>query len=154
VLDGFGTFTATAVGSCYNDVHVVATHPALTPVDDAILSNWSCSVHEGFDIWPASFSVLAIAENAGEAYTAGDGTVGTPYILARGVTSLGCGDGTVLGAEECDDGNNVDGDGCDANCRVEACGNGVLQAGEQCDDGNLTPGDGCSEQCTFEPCTL
>jgi cysteine-rich repeat protein len=32
-----------------------------------------------------------------------------------------CGDGTVEPAfgEECDDGNRVSGDGCDANCRVE-----------------------------------
>ncbi len=32
-----------------------------------------------------------------------------------------CGDGTVQSVygEECDDGNRVSGDGCDANCRVE-----------------------------------
>ncbi|MFO0611232.1 MAG: hypothetical protein U0414_01495 [Polyangiaceae bacterium] len=31
----------------------------------------------------------------------------------------GCGDGVVVGTEECDDGANVDGDGCSANCAVE-----------------------------------
>lgn len=31
-----------------------------------------------------------------------------------------CGNGAVEGAEECDDGNNRDGDGCSASCRVEA----------------------------------
>ncbi len=30
-----------------------------------------------------------------------------------------CGDGVVDYGEECDDGNNVDGDGCDSNCQLE-----------------------------------
>ncbi len=84
VLSGFGSFTATGVG-CFNDAHLVATHPALNGLTDATLSNWSCSVHEAFDSWPVSFEVLAIAEGIGAAFTAPDGTVGTPYILARGV---------------------------------------------------------------------
>ncbi len=35
-----------------------------------------------------------------------------------------CGNGTLEGAcaEQCDDGNNVDGDGCDASCQLEPCG--------------------------------
>lgn len=84
LLSGFGSFTATGVG-CFNDAHIVATHPALTGLTDATLSNWSCSVHEAFDAWPVSFEVLAIAEGIGSVFTAPDGTVGTPYILARGV---------------------------------------------------------------------
>ena len=31
-----------------------------------------------------------------------------------------CGDGILDSGEECDDGNTVDGDGCDANCAMEA----------------------------------
>ncbi|MBI5309819.1 MAG: Ig-like domain-containing protein [Actinobacteria bacterium] len=84
LLSGFGTFTATGVG-CYNDAHIVATHPALVGLTDTTLSNWSCSVHEAFDSFPISFEVLAIAEDIGNTYTAPDGSVGTPYILARGV---------------------------------------------------------------------
>jgi len=62
-----------------------------------------------------------------------------------------CGDGTVDSGEACDDGNNVDGDGCSANCTVEAyCGDGTLDPGEQCDDGNSTNGDGCSALCANE----
>jgi lysophospholipase L1-like esterase len=85
MLDGLspGGFTVTGVG-CYNDAHIVATHPALAGLTDAELSNWSCSVHEAFDAWPPEFTVLAIAKDFGAAYTASDGTVGTPYILARG----------------------------------------------------------------------
>jgi len=62
-----------------------------------------------------------------------------------------CGDGTLDAGEACDDGNHVDGDGCSANCTVEAyCGDGTLDAGEQCDDGNNVNGDGCSALCAFE----
>lgn len=78
-----GGFTVTGA-SCYNTVHIVATHPALTGLTDSQLSNWSCSVHEAFDTWPADFTVLTIAKDFGAAYTASDGTIGTPYMLARG----------------------------------------------------------------------
>ncbi len=62
-----------------------------------------------------------------------------------------CGDGTLDAGEACDDGNNIDGDGCSANCTVEAfCGDGTLDPGEQCDDGNTVNGDGCSALCSNE----
>ena len=35
--------------------------------------------------------------------------------------------------EICDDGNNVNGDGCSTTCRLESCGNGQLDTGEECD---------------------
>jgi cysteine-rich repeat protein len=64
-----------------------------------------------------------------------------------------CGNGISNAGEECDDGNNVDGDGCSARCLKEFCGDGVRQAGlgEQCDDGNNNGGDGCSATCEVEP---
>ncbi|MDO8648531.1 MAG: DUF4215 domain-containing protein [Candidatus Peregrinibacteria bacterium] len=82
-----------------------------------------------------------------------------------------CGNGVLnlRAAEQCDDGNTSDKDGCSNKCKVEpgytceqqdgrgdqrsicteTCGNGVPQriAGEQCDDGNRAKGDGCSPQC-------
>jgi cysteine-rich repeat protein len=61
-----------------------------------------------------------------------------------------CGDFTVDADEVCDDGNNVDGDGCNASCRSdETCGNGYVDiaVGETCDDGNLIGNDGCSADC-------
>jgi len=88
ILSPFGSFSVRGVG-CYNNAHIVATHPAFTnpppALIDANLSDWSCSVHEAFDNWPRdTFLVLAIAKDIGSSYTAPDGTVGTPYILARG----------------------------------------------------------------------
>lgn len=84
-LSNFGGFTATGVAGCFDAAHIVAEHPALAGLTDAYLSNWGCSVHEAFDSWPADFVVLAIATTGG-AYTASDGTVGTPFIMARGET--------------------------------------------------------------------
>jgi cysteine-rich repeat protein len=71
-----------------------------------------------------------------------------------------CGDGNLDAGEECDDGNNVNGDGCSATCCNEnnpppppppVCGDGHLDAGEQCDDGNTANGDGCDAHCVCEP---
>jgi len=67
------------------------------------------------------------------------------------VASLSCGDSHVDPGEECDDGNKVSGDGCDANCTFTRCGNGISTAGEQCDDGNTLDGDCCSATCTSAP---
>ena len=78
-----GGFTVTGVG-CYNNAHIVATHPALAGLSDVSLSNWNCSVHEAFDSYPPDYTVLAIAKDYGSTFTASDGTVGTPYILASG----------------------------------------------------------------------
>lgn len=65
----------------------------------------------------------------------------------------GCGNDVLEDGEECDDGNNVPGDGCDPTCKEEIppeCGNGVLEYGEECDDGNNVPGDGCDPLCKEE----
>ena len=62
-----------------------------------------------------------------------------------------CGDGNLDPGEECDDGNNIDGDGCSAVCTIEPyCGDGNLDPGEECDDGNNIDGDGCNADCMIE----
>lgn len=59
-----------------------------------------------------------------------------------------CGNGSLDPTEMCDDGNRVDGDGCDSNCAREAyCGDGAVDTGEACDDGNNRSGDGCRSDC-------
>ncbi|MFH1426462.1 MAG: DUF4215 domain-containing protein, partial [Candidatus Kerfeldbacteria bacterium] len=83
-----------------------------------------------------------------------------------------CGDGTVDEGEECDDGNNVDGDGCSASCTLPnacnstctdeigcandlscvdgACRNPVCSTEDDCvcaacGDGTLDPGEQCDD---------
>jgi len=79
------------------------------------------------------------------------------------LVSVSCGDGSMGGAEECDDSNTAPGDGCDATCRIESgwicagepsvcapCGDGLIESPEACDDGGTTPDDGCSASCQIE----
>ena len=63
-----------------------------------------------------------------------------------------CGNGVVDPGEACDDGNQVDGDGCTATCQGASCGNGVVDPGEACDDGNLLQTDACLSDCTAAGC--
>lgn len=80
----------------------------------------------------ASFAAAAAAAACGGGGGGGPGDGGTddggstdgrPTDSNGGETDSGtppvCGDGTVEGDEQCDDGNTMDGDGCDASCMVE-----------------------------------
>lgn len=94
LMDQFGTFMIHGQLGCYNNAHIVATAPGLSgpsvglpPVPlmlDANLSGWGCSMHEGFDSWPANFNVFAIGQNLTNVYSATDGTHGLPYIIVTG----------------------------------------------------------------------
>jgi len=67
------------------------------------------------------------------------------------ISSSACGDGVIGSTESCDDGNLLDGDGCDPECEVERgwrcedepstcvnlCGNSTLDDGEECDGDDL-----------------
>src|SRR5690606_10071577 len=86
-----------------------------------------------------------------------------------GQSCLACGNGSIesgaLIGEECDDNNQISGDGCSATCQLEPgascpaagepctlCGDGIVtaSAGEVCDDGNRYDRDGCSSTCQPE----
>ena len=81
-LDVGGSGFSVQGAGCTDNVHIEAVSPALKGIDDTLLSNWNCSVHEAFDTWPAKFGVLAVDTDAGALYTGQDGTTGDPYILA------------------------------------------------------------------------
>ncbi len=110
----------------------------------------------------ASSSELAACRgiNDGEPCQNGDvvGTCWTGVCLPAA-----CGNGRLDPAlhEVCDDGNQISGDGCSADCLSdETCGNYIVdpvkQVGsadvpnEQCDDGNHVSRDGCSSDCQLE----
>jgi len=79
-----------------------------------------------------------------------------------------CGDGMIVGDEECEFYNGAmpaAGNGCGIDCRIEpgwdcnataktcaktVCGNKMVERGEGCDDGNNVPFDGCYN-CAAEP---
>jgi cysteine-rich repeat protein len=65
-----------------------------------------------------------------------------------------CGDAVKTANEECDDGNLIEGDGCDTQCYLEVCGNGILQFAEACDEGanNGNEANACRENCMLPRC--
>jgi cysteine-rich repeat protein len=93
---------------------------------------------------------------------------------SRDFCTENCGDSVDLGFYECDDGNNIDGDGCSATCTIETgfvcmggnndisdkcneiCGDAIRiktttgVVGGGCDDGNSLDYDGCSKLCAIE----
>lgn len=135
-LSYFGTITVRGKLACYNDAHLVADSTALGTLDDAALSDWSCSVHEVFSSYPTTglfgFVPLAIAQGAtgdGQKDFA-DGSNGVPYIIVKGATPDGCGDGVWDASleEECDDGplNGTPDSSCSSSCK---CLNGAVVPG-------------------------
>ncbi|MCP5468137.1 MAG: DUF4215 domain-containing protein [Deltaproteobacteria bacterium] len=67
-----------------------------------------------------------------------------------------CGNGVVDAGEQCDDGNNINGDGCENTCTItiveDTCGDGILDDGEECDDGNADDTDACLSTCVAATC--
>lgn len=63
----------------------------------------------------------------------------------------GCGNGVLDGTEECDDGDDVDGDACESDCTLPVCGNGIVDWDEECDEGgaNGSPTSCCIEYCFY-----
>lgn len=75
------------------------------------------------------------------------------YALPKVDDSTGCGNGIVEEDELCDDGNKIDGDGCDSTCLPSSkCGDGMKSGIEECDDGNEINGDDCDSNCTVPAC--
>ena len=64
-----------------------------------------------------------------------------------------CGDSFVQrGVEDCDDGNQVQSDGCLNDCTASRCGDQIVGPGEACDDGNERNDDGCTNRCALPGC--
>lgn len=64
-------------------------------------------------------------------------------IYKSGVENSVCFNGVIEDAEQCDDNNSTNGDGCASNCRLIQCGDGAREPAEDCDDGSMTSIDGC-----------
>lgn len=117
-----------------------------------------------------TFSFVARETTTRVSFTGSDPSLAGPMIdrvtVAASVCApMACGDGTLTGMEECDDGNTMAGDGCGLDCRTElgwtcppppmpctsTCGDAIAVPSEGCDDGNTMAGDGCSALCAVEP---
>ncbi|MEO1172041.1 MAG: DUF4215 domain-containing protein, partial [Myxococcota bacterium] len=113
------------------------------------------------------FHTACIADDAGWRCACEPGFTQVPDVERFECASY-CGDAHRSRFEACDDGNVVNGDGCNDICQLEplflcttavgavslcepSCGNGLIDGpGEECDDGNTADRDGCSGQCKLE----
>jgi cysteine-rich repeat protein len=95
--------------------------------------------------------VVAECDQAADGTPCGERGRGTHCLFSACVRNV-CGDGIPAEDEECDDGNERNGDSCSERCLLEGCGNGALDLGEECDDGNNASADGCGARCRIERC--
>ncbi|MHA1381441.1 MAG: myxococcus cysteine-rich repeat containing protein [Candidatus Helarchaeota archaeon] len=98
-----------------------------------------------------TYALRVDCSNAQGTFSSGD----TNFNVILSALPNVCGNAILEGAEQCDDGNTLNGDGCSSICQFEVnvsaiCGNGIWELPEQCDDGNLLNGDGCSSICETE----
>jgi cysteine-rich repeat protein len=142
-----------ANGSCRLEIEA-----ALEATDPGVLLGRMGGA-EGYPLFKALEDLLACEDNAACAGACvqeprcGDGIVQDRNLVFTFVVDgqeVPCSDeltatGRGCSVEECDDGNDEPGDGCDEHCFFEVCGNNVTQADEQCDDGNDDPDDGCNQ---------
>ena len=71
----------------------------------------------GPDVWCAAFPTATFQQNLPGKFRA---ALATPPAACGVPPPSACGNGTLDGAEECDDGGTANGDGCSATCELEA----------------------------------
>jgi cysteine-rich repeat protein/YVTN family beta-propeller protein len=152
VLVNVGTFTPNAAGGRVNEIrsNPADISQAIAPLGaNGINIPSLLSVHE-----TAPYFYSGLAQTLEQVLDGSqDGNGGTRQHFVANATdrarlvaylrSIGfaCGNGNVQGSEECDDGDNADGDGCSRGCVVE---DGFLCSGEPsvCAPGTDEDGDG------------
>jgi len=102
-----------------------------------------------------AFAVLVLSASIATPVLIADPTVNAPQQAGGQSSPNTCGNGNLQPSkgEICDDGNNLNGDGCSADCRSqEFCGNGIVDGatGEQCDTGGQS--STCNSDCTVAYC--
>jgi len=139
--------------SCTEDTFEYGINEAIPHSRDKALTCPSNNIDEGF------VKLIVIEHTAIEAFVGfvgintGNNSRGSMDSLVA-VRTPSCGDGfldTSIG-EECDDGNNIDGDGCQGNCLNPFCGDGIVDLGETCDPPGVPQppsGNDCRGDCTF-----
>ena len=140
---GAGTSSSGSTGDATSDATSEAASTVDVPTTSTTASTTSgTTVDDPTTGTPATTTTSSTGDTSSADTSSGD-TSGDP---------VECGNNVLEPGEACDDGNLVDGDGCESTCQVGPvlCGNGVLDPGEACDDANGTPDDGCGASCLSE----
>ena len=144
-VSGPQTFTGTTNAS--GQFLVTYTKPDnVTPGVDSIVGTASFAVPVGLEFSDGVHQRIVLAGSQRTGSITGSAT--------KSWVTASCGDHVVnQGTEQCDDGNSVNGDGCDNNCTLTALRRRhPAQPAKQCDDGNTVNGDGCDANCTVTAC--
>jgi len=115
------------------------------------IAAWIFVVHGACSVTPVTFT--GSRQDAGQDATPDARVDARPDATADARPDATCGNGAVELGEECDDGDQVNGNACDNNCTRPRCGNGELDPAEECDDGNAVEGDACDTNCTTPRCS-
>ncbi len=132
------SFTSTASTS--------STTSAGSSTDPSTGSTGGTSAGPGSNSATESATGTSVDPTDATSSTSGTDTSGTSGAPAS------CGDGELDAGEECDDGNDVDGDACTNACKSATCGDGIVGPNEACDDGNDVDDDMCSNTCQLKTC--
>jgi cysteine-rich repeat protein len=138
----YASFAAYQAGTG-QDAHSVFANPLLAAPADG-------DVHLGAGSPAINAGDPGFTPAIGEVDLDGGPRLNGPRVDCGADEATSCGNGTTEFPELCDDGDLIDGDGCDSNCTPTGCGNGIVTAGEQCDDGNTLTGDCCGAACQLE----
>ena len=157
-VKGNWTLEVLDAGFCAPQKPGNATLCDLTAKTDGAVSDWMVEVDTLSTKKVAATSALQLTPQTSAPFACTSGNMGAMYFDAKGKTirycdgtvwrtlADSCGNGILDPAEECDDGNNTNGDGCDSTCQT-TCGDKIIAGKEECDDGNTKSGDACDAQC-------
>ncbi len=144
--EGFGnTWTPIAVGLCHTGVQCE---------NAPVCGNGELEGNEQCETGDPNYPADDCSITSGNSCQYCDISGGTCIIKTKEKAAPVCGDGKKEGNEACDDGNTINGDGCDSQCHKEYCGDNITQKrlGEECDDGNRNNNDSCTNSCQPARC--
>jgi cysteine-rich repeat protein len=125
----------------------------LLPLDDGVLTLWWQAVpldSVAFDGgWPSPSGVAWTLSGLANSASANDesvywcpalnayglaGNLGSPGVVNDACVTISCGDGALQPGEQCDDENDIEGDGCEPDCTlsVDSDDDGVFDAIDNC----------------------
>lgn len=116
--------TPTLPGSLKTILHATYARPSLHVRQECYLQNSEYACAYALPAEPIATTIPVVANQTYYVFVDSGATLGGPFSLEATWSPALCGDGVKQTGEECDDGNDVAGDGC-ANCSFEPAPSGI-----------------------------